>query len=59
MRSAEAIRSFFVIAEERGIMVGARETRLLMRDVRPVMEKGVDDRGSCISGDVGEFARLS
>jgi hypothetical protein len=46
MRSADAIRFSRVIAEDRGITVGAREVRLLNKvGVRPDNENGVVERG--------------
>jgi hypothetical protein len=53
MRSAEAIKSVREMAEERGITVGARDARLILKRVGvrpPVREKGVVDR----SGGTGE-----
>ena len=44
MRSADSTRFMRVMADERGMMVGARETRLENKvGVRPPSEKGVED----------------
>lgn len=47
MRSADAMRSMRVMGAERGIMVGARDARLVLNSVgvRPDNEKGVVDLG--------------
>lgn len=45
MRSADAMRSWRVIAWERGMIVGARDARLKRVGVRPEREKGVVERG--------------
>ena len=36
------------MAEERGIIVGAREARLNSADARPESENGVEERGSSV-----------
>ena len=58
MRSADAIRSMRLMAEERGMIVGAREARLVNKvGVLRDKEKGVEERGgwdpSSSSGDAG------
>src|SRR6266511_1541493 len=50
------MRSILVMAEERGMTVGAREARFRLNrtGVRPESEKGVDERGTGSMPSVGD-----